>query len=64
MPRMDGTGPLGKGPQDGRKLGRCSQEDETSNQVQLGKGLGLRRRAKNSSNKSGRGRRLQSGDIK
>ena len=63
MPRMDGTGPLGEGPRDGRRLGRCSHEDEIPNQFQLGKGLGLRRKAK-LPDKIGRGRRLQSGDIK
>ncbi len=63
MPRLDGTGPLGEGPRDGRRLGRCPHEDETPNQYQLGKGLGMRRKV-NSSNKAGKGKRLQSGNIK
>lgn len=60
---MDGTGPLGKGSGDGRKLGRCLHENDIPDQFQLGKGMGLRRNA-DKSNRTGKGRRLQSGNYK
>jgi hypothetical protein len=61
MPRMDGTGPFGKGSRDGRQLGNCSHDDDTSTQFHLGKGLGFRKKA-NSPNGTGLGRRHRSGD--
>lgn len=30
MPNRDGTGPNGKGPRTGRKLGNCKSEDKDS----------------------------------
>ncbi|MCF7872035.1 DUF5320 domain-containing protein [Candidatus Woesearchaeota archaeon] len=45
MPGFDGTGPEGKGPKTGRKLGRCTDKED-QNEIQKGQGLrrGLRRR--------------------
>ena len=40
MPGFDGTGPEGKGPKTGRKLGRCAEKEDFNNKE---KGLGLRR---------------------
>lgn len=40
MPGFDGTGPEGKGPRTGRRLGRCTGKEE---QNELEKGMGLRR---------------------
>jgi len=46
MPRLDGTGPEGKGPMTGRKLGKCNTEkkDNTSVAPIAGRGLGRGRR--------------------
>lgn len=46
MPRMNHSGPEGKGPRTGRKLGGCklSQNEETQ-KGELGKGMGKRRNA-------------------
>jgi hypothetical protein len=38
MPRMDGTGPLGKGPMTGRGMGKCDQENENSDNRGFGRG--------------------------
>lgn len=38
MPNQDGTGPQGKGPMTGRKLGKCG--DESSNRGGNGNGIG------------------------
>jgi len=59
---MNHTGPEGKGPRTGRKLGRCRKpKDDTpdSEEYQLGKGMGLKRK---SGGGIGKGRRLQYGE--
>ncbi|MDD3322586.1 MAG: DUF5320 family protein [Paludibacter sp.] len=45
MPKLDGTGPEGKGSASGRKLGNCNKEltDEEKMKV-LGVGMGKRRK--------------------
>ncbi|MBN2166895.1 MAG: DUF5320 domain-containing protein [Marinilabiliaceae bacterium] len=60
MPKMNGTGPEGKGPQTGRKLGLCNENEKESLLLKLGKGLGLRRK---SGGGKGLGKRLKS-DLK
>ncbi len=45
MPRLDSTGPEGKGPITGRGLGRCKKNADKENTDQLGQGMSLRRRA-------------------
>lgn len=45
MPRLDGTGPEGKGSQSGRKLGNCTNVPKEQLLQMLGKGEGKRRRA-------------------
>jgi hypothetical protein len=58
MPRLDGTGPDGKGPGTGRKLGRCSDATSEEKIQKLGKGMGRKR---NSGGGQGKGKRLKSG---
>jgi len=58
MPRLDGTGPEGQGPQTGRKLGSCSELSEEEKLLKLGKGMGKKRK---SGGGQGRGKRLKSG---
>lgn len=58
MPRMNGTGPDGKGPKSGRGLGRCKEEIDEKDKSKLGKGQGKRRKAGGG---EGKGKRLQSG---
>lgn len=55
MPKLDGTGPDGKGSKTGRKLGTCknSDSDDTS---KLGKGQGKKRK---SGGGTGKGKRLK-----
>jgi hypothetical protein len=55
MPKLDGTGPDGKGAKTGRKLGNCkkSDSDDTS---KLGKGQGKKRK---SGGGTGKGKRLK-----
>lgn len=60
MPKLDGTGPNGKGSQSGRKLGKCSKTSEQEKIKKLGKGQGLRR---NSGGGTGKGNRLKSNKI-
>lgn len=44
MPRLDHTGPEGKGPKTGRKLGACRKtEKEKQETGELGKGQGQKR---------------------
>lgn len=43
MPKLNGSGPLGKGPKTGRSLGKCSKDNE-SIRFLLGKGLGLKKK--------------------
>jgi hypothetical protein len=64
MPGMNHTGPEGKGPRTGRNLGRCRKPNDAtpdSEQYQLGKGMGLKRK---SGGGIGKGRRLQYGKNK
>ncbi|MDX9941706.1 MAG: DUF5320 family protein [Bacteroidales bacterium] len=58
MPKMNGTGPDGKGPGTGRRLGKCKAADKKELQGQLGQGMGKRRKAGGG---EGQGKRLQSG---
>ena len=58
MPRLDGTGPEGKGSQTGRKLGSCNNTSEEEKLNKLGKGMGLKR---HSGGGEGKGKRLKSG---
>jgi hypothetical protein len=58
MPRLNGTGPEGQGPQTGRKLGSCSELSEEEKLLKLGKGRGKKRK---SGDGQGRGKRLKSG---
>lgn len=57
MPNLDGTGPEGKGPKTGRKLGLGKQLEGSSLLEKLGKGLGLRRK---SGGGQGKAKRLKS----
>jgi len=57
MPQINGTGPEGKGPKTGRRLGLC-KNGSSSEQNELGRGLGMRRK---SGGGTGKGRRLKSG---
>ena len=55
MPRGDRTGPEGKGPLTGRKLGFCLEDEPTGQDLEnmgFGRGLGL-----------GRGRRRRKSDF-
>lgn len=56
MPKMDGTGPEGKGAKTGRKLGFCEPSAEASQEFKLGKGLGKKRHAGGG---QGQGKRLR-----
>ena len=58
MPRLNGTGPDGKGPRTGRGLGRCKEKLDKEDKSKLGKGQGKRRK---SGGGKGKGKRLQSG---
>ena len=59
MPQMNGTGPEGKGPGTGRKLGKCrNKKDEKEGLNSLGHGMGKRRKAGGG---TGKGQRLQGG---
>jgi hypothetical protein len=60
MPRLNGTGPEGKGPKSGRGLGRCKEKLDEKDLEKLGKGQGKRRK---SGGGKGKGKRLQSGLI-
>jgi hypothetical protein len=44
MPHLDHTGPEGKGPKTGRKLGKCKKTQTEQKEIgELGKGQGDRR---------------------
>lgn len=58
MPKLDGTGPEGKGSGTGRKLGKCSKVPDEEKLKRLGKGMGKKRQ---SGGDSGMGKRLKSG---
>lgn len=55
---MNGTGPDGKGPGTGRRLGKCKAADKEEQRGHLGQGMGKRRKAGGG---EGQGKRLQSG---
>lgn len=61
MPKMNGTGPDGKGPGTGRRLGKCSKADKDEASEHLGQGMGKRRKAGGG---EGQGKRLKSGNTK
>ncbi len=61
MPRLNGSGPEGQGPQTGRKLGRCSNATDEEKFQKLGKGMGLKRKAGGG---KGLGKRLKSAENK
>ncbi len=56
MPKLNGTGPEGKGPETGRGLGKCKKNSFEELLERLGKGLGKRRK---SGGGKGRGQRLK-----
>ena len=58
MPRLDKTGPEGKGPITGRGLGRCKGNAGKENTDQLGQGMALRRRVGGG---KGQGKRTRDG---
>jgi len=60
MPQLNGTGPDGKGPKTGRKLGKCSTTTDDEKLHKLGKGMGKKRRAGGG---KGKGKRLKRGLI-
>ncbi len=60
MPQLNGTGPDGKGPKTGRKLGKCSNNTDDEKLKKLGKGMGNKRK---SGGGKGKGKRLNSGLI-
>ncbi len=45
MPKLDGTGPDGKGNDEGRKLGKCKPKSDNELLKKLGKGMGKKRKA-------------------
>lgn len=58
MPKLDGTGPDGKGSRTGRKLGKCNNTTDEEKLQKLGKGMGMKRQ---SGGGQGKGNRLKSG---
>jgi hypothetical protein len=56
MPKMNGTGPEGKGSNTGRGLGQCKKTDPKEIEKKIGKGMGQRRK---SSGGEGSGKRLK-----
>jgi hypothetical protein len=56
MPKLNGTGPEGKGSKTGRKLGNCEKKSFSELWQNLGKGMGKRRK---SGGGEGRGKRLK-----
>lgn len=57
MPHLNHTGPEGKGPKTGRKLGKCHKTVKEESQIgELGKGQGKRR---HSGGGKGKGKRLK-----
>ena len=59
MPRMDRTGPEGKGTRTGRGLGRCKKVSDEEALQNLGKGQALRRKVGGG---QGLGKRLKSSE--
>ncbi|MDD3876671.1 MAG: DUF5320 domain-containing protein [Bacteroidales bacterium] len=60
MPKLDGTGPDGKGSRTGRKLGKCNNLPEEEKLNKMGKGMGQRR---NTGGGQGKGNRGNSGKV-
>ncbi|MCB8964725.1 MAG: DUF5320 domain-containing protein [Bacteroidales bacterium] len=60
MPKMDGTGPEGKGAETGRKLGNCNQHPDDEQSSKFGKGLGKKRHMGGG---QGKGKRLKYNDT-
>ena len=58
MPKMDGTGPSGKGSGTGRGMGRCKKNLSNDNVARQGRGSGKNRQSAGS---RGQGKRLQRG---
>mgnify|MGYP005621218669 CR=1 FL=1 len=56
MPKLNGTGPEGKGPKTGRGLGKCEEKSFEERLQKLGKGQGKRRK---SGGGTGQGKRLK-----
>jgi len=57
MPHLDHTGPKGKGPKTGRKLGKCKKIQTEQKEIgELGKGQGERR---HSGAGKGKGKRIK-----
>lgn len=56
MPKLNGTGPEGKGAKTGRGLGKCEKKSFDELLQKLGKGMGKRRK---SGGGEGRGKRLK-----
>jgi hypothetical protein len=56
MPKLNGTGPSGKGPKTGRGFGKCEKHPFQGLLQKLGKGLGKRRK---SGGGTGQGKRLK-----
>ncbi|HPR32264.1 MAG TPA: DUF5320 domain-containing protein [Prolixibacteraceae bacterium] len=56
MPKMNGTGPEGKGSATGRGLGKCKEHSDKELLEKLGSGMGKRRKEGGG---EGRGKRLQ-----
>ena len=55
MPKMNGTGPEGKGSKTGRGLGKCKKSSSDKNE-KIGTGMGKKRK---SGGGEGRGKRLK-----
>lgn len=47
MPKLNGTGPEGRGAQTGRRLGKCSGKTDEEKFALLGKGQAKRRNTEN-----------------
>jgi hypothetical protein len=58
MPHLNRTGPEKKGEQSGRGLGQCNENKDEQTIINLGKGMGLRRK---SGGGQGNGKRMKSG---
>ncbi len=61
MPKLDGTGPEGKGSRSGRKLGNCSDSSDEEKIQKLGKGMGRKRNSIGCGR--GKGKRLKNNKI-
>jgi len=60
MPKLDGTGPEGKGAGTGRKLGKCAHVPDEEKLKKMGKGMGKRRKTGGG---QGKGNRANSGKV-